>query len=876
MANEQKTITPFPEDEPTPFEALLEKGVALLQQYAGSVWTDYNEHDPGFTILEELCYIITELFQRVNLPIADLLTAKNGQSMASNNAMFTAAEILHNNPLTPHDYRKLIIDKFREVSNAWVIPYYFKVNSNERLGIAGYYKVYAQLSKDSVTANEELCSNINELLRRNRNIGEYFIPAEILNPVYLRLSATLYLTETTSVEQLLAEILYEIELLLKPEIDFYAYPQMQNLGLNTDEIFRGPNLDHGFILDESLNDKPEIIYVDSLLRLIMSHPEVISADKMQLMDVDNNVYTTKYPDLQQNNISPSAHKTQINPNESLELDFVGSISQITVILKNVTYSVNTLQVISDYNHLRSLRNNSGKYKLGEVQTDIPVPQGTYPNSELYYSIQHEFPEIYGIGQNKPTRKSTDIRKSNVLQLKAYLLFFEQVLADFMQQTSALSHLFSSMPQSKTYFYQPLYMVPDVLPLLSAFPKVVADIYDSSKALNFRRDAEAYITDPLNPYTKGLQQIYEQLDNFEVRRSGFLDHLLGRFNLNNSAFTSDSSVINSEYANISNTELKEILLTYLPEITSTRSALSIKHAVGYDSKPIEFGLASSLRLLSGFKNPDFINGKAPHVAYLQLDFNADATDPLFKVSQTNIAVNTHHIYFYDSLSQGTLSENYTITTEQEAYQIWFNAPDKELSQALFRANTIEEVKNLIQQITSDFTEFQKHYDNLYIIEHLLLMPDLLKPMFTFRFDNDPTFEMPPLMPYDLLQSSIAEAMKNRASYAINAIVSIWVSAGKVLVHEQFFSSQISILLPKNANQLKTTTPFRDFFKYMSSSLIPAHIASQIIWLDIENYPIFLDHIADYIFGKEHARNALLNYLITIENNKTYVIKNPFNT
>lgn len=876
MANEQKTITPFQEDELTPFEALLEKGVALLQQYAGSVWTDYNEHDPGFTILEELCYIITELFQRVNLPIADLLTAKNGQSMASNNAMFTAAQILHNNPLTPHDYRKLIIDKFKEVSNAWVIPYYFKVHSNEHFGVVGYYKVYAQLSKDSTTANDELCSKINKLLRRNRNIGEYFIPAEILNPVYLRLSATLYLTETTSVEQLLAEILYEIELSLKPEIDFYTYQQMQNLGLNTDEIFRGPTLDHGFILDENLNDKPEIIYVDSLLRQIISHPEVISVDKMQLMDVDDNVYTTKYPDLQQYKISPLTVKTQINPNESLELDFVGSISQLTVILKNVPYTINTLQVISDYNHLRSHRNNSGKYKLEEVQTDIPVPQGTYPNSELYYSLQHEFPEIYGIGRNKPTRKSTDIRKSNVLQLKAYLLFFEQVLADFMQQTSALSHLFSSKPQSKTYFYQPLYMVPDVLPLLSEFPKVVADIYDSSKALNFKRDAEAYTTDPLNPYMKGLQQIYDQLDSFEVRRSGFLDHLLGRFNLNNSAFTSDSSVINSEYANMSNTELKEILLTYLPQVTSTRAALSIKQPIDNHSNIIEFGLASSLRLLSGFKTPDFVNGERPHVTYLELDFKANATDLLFKVSQTKIAINTLHIYFYDSLSQGTLIENYSITTEQEAHQIWFNAPDKDLRQALFRANTLEEAKNLIQQIISDFAEFQKHYDNLYIIEHLLLMPDLLKPMFTFRFDNDSTFQMPPLMAYDLLQSSISEAINNQESHSVNPSVSIWVSSGKVLVHEQFFSSQISILLPKNANQLKTTTPFKDFFKYMSSSLVPAHIVSQIIWLDIENYPIFLSHITDYIFGKEQARNALLNYLITIENNKTYVIKNPFNT
>lgn len=98
MATSLKTIPQLPADQETEYEVLLNEGIRLLQQYAGKLWTDYNEHDPGLTILEELCYVIAELFQRAELPIADLLTRADGTSMAQDNAIYTASEILHNNP----------------------------------------------------------------------------------------------------------------------------------------------------------------------------------------------------------------------------------------------------------------------------------------------------------------------------------------------------------------------------------------------------------------------------------------------------------------------------------------------------------------------------------------------------------------------------------------------------------------------------------------------------------------------------------------------------------------------------------------------------------------------------------------------------------
>ena len=40
------------------FEVLQEESLAQLQELSGNVWTDYNLHDPGVTILEQLNYAL--------------------------------------------------------------------------------------------------------------------------------------------------------------------------------------------------------------------------------------------------------------------------------------------------------------------------------------------------------------------------------------------------------------------------------------------------------------------------------------------------------------------------------------------------------------------------------------------------------------------------------------------------------------------------------------------------------------------------------------------------------------------------------------------------------------------------------------------------
>lgn len=106
------------------FYRLRREGIGFIEQMASANWTDYNVHDPGITILEALCYAITELAYRAAWHVKDILSPATAPADPlppyPNQAFFTAREILTVNPTTSEDLRRLLID-LQSVRNAWVI-----------------------------------------------------------------------------------------------------------------------------------------------------------------------------------------------------------------------------------------------------------------------------------------------------------------------------------------------------------------------------------------------------------------------------------------------------------------------------------------------------------------------------------------------------------------------------------------------------------------------------------------------------------------------------------------------------------------------------------------------------------------------------------
>ncbi len=168
MADIIKISKESPEQKSQNYKLLREEGIKYIQEMAGKIWSDYNLHDPGITILEALCYAITDLGYRASYPINDIIAVRqNGSKTENIKNFYTARQILHNAPLTRKDYRKLLIDTAINVD----IP---DSNENELLGIKNAWIdksneaetfFYADVKNNKLTYTKPLATSDQEAIK---------------------------------------------------------------------------------------------------------------------------------------------------------------------------------------------------------------------------------------------------------------------------------------------------------------------------------------------------------------------------------------------------------------------------------------------------------------------------------------------------------------------------------------------------------------------------------------------------------------------------------------------------------------------------------------------------------------------------------------
>ena len=70
--------------ESSDYGLLRQKGMEYIEKLGSRLWTDYNIHDPGITMLEALCYALTDLGFRTSLDIKDLLALPASETADAN------------------------------------------------------------------------------------------------------------------------------------------------------------------------------------------------------------------------------------------------------------------------------------------------------------------------------------------------------------------------------------------------------------------------------------------------------------------------------------------------------------------------------------------------------------------------------------------------------------------------------------------------------------------------------------------------------------------------------------------------------------------------------------------------------------------------
>lgn len=414
-------------------KVLLEKGIEYAQEFSGEVWTDYNSHDPGVTILEQYCYGLTELGYKASFPIEDLLAdPSDGRIDWKKNSFYSPALVFSSHPFSSADFRKLLIDSFSEIQNCWVNPVY---SQGREEGVNGVYEVavlpsleFQKKLRKSQVAGTQFLEKLTQFLEQNRNLGEDFDAPRLLKPEPILLDVKIEIAEDSDVDQVMAEIIFALEVYLYHPVAFSNLQELQKQGFRMEEIFDGPRLTRGFIKNSELKERSNYLHVEKFLQLISKVSGVKKSwnlilnrnEKEKILTLPEYSYASINTD---GNDPESVYGTiQLFINGNLQRLNKARVSDLLLSLWSKNFRMYQVDLFRD----------------SFLESNL---KGRFRNPKNYYSIQHHFPGIYGLSKDGVSSHEPLERHAKVRQLKGYLMLMERHLANFLAQLAHLSDFF---------------------------------------------------------------------------------------------------------------------------------------------------------------------------------------------------------------------------------------------------------------------------------------------------------------------------------------------------------------------------------------------------------------------------------------------------
>jgi uncharacterized protein YegP (UPF0339 family) len=382
-----------------------------------------------------------------------------------------------------------------------------------------------------LTRAVEIANAARARLHDHRSLCEDFRRFKSLPVDDLYVCADIEVRTEAVIENVLAEIYDRIDQFLSPAVNFYTVDELMARKVTADRIFEGPILAHGFIDPEELRRSTlrTIVRVSDLVQLLMDIEEVQAVKNVLLTDAVDGV--TQTVDESWCLTVPANHAVRLDTDHS-EFVFYKGI---------VPYQADPEEVSEILFERKALVRFS---RLARKDYDLEIPAGQNRQIQRYRSIQNDFPLCYAIGREGLPRSADARRRAQAKQFKAYLLFFDQLLANYFAQLAHLQDLFSINPDiARTYYGQPLCRMADDMgvdvPDVAALSKAFVDWLDPANNPRFDMDDAATYTDQwkaaLNkvsgPYRQKMYQrdtLLEDQKTYEDRRNRFLDHLMARF------------------------------------------------------------------------------------------------------------------------------------------------------------------------------------------------------------------------------------------------------------------------------------------------------------------------------------------------------------
>ncbi|NJD05257.1 MAG: hypothetical protein FIA97_02025, partial [Methylococcaceae bacterium] len=281
------------------FASLRAEGIRQLERLTGPSWTDFNAHDPGITLLEQICYVLTDLDYRIGYGLPDVL-ARAGEDTYE--GLFGPDRVLVSRPVTLPDLRKLVLD-VPGVANAWIEQaadaspnLYFQESrdldgaaesirlapndESRSVPIKGLYRVLIDPAEESGIDSAALIAAVAARLHANRCLCADVASVSVPEMLKVAVHATVEIEPAADAETVYLAMLERIDAYLSPSVRFHTVSERLDSGYSLAEICEGPLLTHGFLDDDELQSMPRrtSLYTSDLLCRLMDVPGVRMVD----------------------------------------------------------------------------------------------------------------------------------------------------------------------------------------------------------------------------------------------------------------------------------------------------------------------------------------------------------------------------------------------------------------------------------------------------------------------------------------------------------------------------------------------------------------------------------------------------------------------
>ncbi len=414
--NEMHYILNAPPPLSQNFKLLKDEGLRYIQQHVDTEWTNLNDSDPGITILEQLCFALTELGYCANFEIADILTKASGQLQVADQ-FYSPQEILTTSPITLNDYRRYLIDLMPALRNVQVFALHPSAFAQ------GVYSVYLLLDETIRYDAKSVCNEAYFALQQCRNIGEVFLMPQVMLPKQHFITGTIVIEPAKSQQEILANLDRRIADFIFPKPTQQGHKNLSEQQIPSNKIFNGPQLAHGWILDEDLGNHQTTLSLVELMQLIEGTEGVASVSDLQLDGLENLLA-----------IAENAYSV-------IKIDWQQSLAHgLTIEVKGRPLAL--ANTVLELDPTASLQGKVNPIVVADTHEIDGLPESKFRDIGSYYSIQNTFPEIYAVGHDAIMNNATPFQIAQSKQLKGYLTLFDQVLANQFAQLDNIGTLFS--------------------------------------------------------------------------------------------------------------------------------------------------------------------------------------------------------------------------------------------------------------------------------------------------------------------------------------------------------------------------------------------------------------------------------------------------